>query len=91
MEEHRTSHRRRMLKEGKAVLSDRVVIDCIVRDISEGGARLEFAAPTELPDNFRLLVSSLNLLVPVTPTWRHGLKAGVRFTGPGAERPAKKG
>jgi hypothetical protein len=90
MEEHRRSHRRRTLKEGKVVLSDRIVIDCLIRDISEAGARLEFGAPMELPANFRLLISSLNLLVPVALAWQHGLSAGVRFTGPGQEARASK-
>jgi hypothetical protein len=89
MEDHRTSHRRRALKEGKVVLSDRIVIDCLIRDLSEGGARLEFGAPTELPDSFRLLIASMNLLVPAAPAWQHGLSVGVRFTGPGQEAPKK--
>lgn len=83
MEEHRKAHRRRMLKEGKVVLSDRTVIDCLIRDLSEGGARLEFGAPMELPDGFELLIASQNLLVPSAPAWQHGLRAGIRFTGPG--------
>jgi hypothetical protein len=83
MEEHRISHRRRTLKQGKIVLSDRVVLDCLIRDISAGGARLEFGAPTTLPDAFRLLVTASNLLIPAALAWQRGLVVGVRFTGPG--------
>jgi hypothetical protein len=39
-------------------MSDWTVIDCVIRDLSDAGARLEFAGPTELPQEFRLLVRS---------------------------------
>jgi hypothetical protein len=83
MEEHRVSPRRRTLKQGKAVLSDVTVLDCVVRDMSEGGARLEFGGITKLPPEFRLLVVSTNLLIPVELRWQRGPVAGVAFTGPG--------
>jgi hypothetical protein len=83
MEEHRASQRRRALKGGKVVLSAQVVLDCLIRDISASGARIEFGAPTKLPDAFRLLIPSSNLLIPATPAWQTGLAAGIRFTGPG--------
>lgn len=87
MEDQRGTHRLRTLKGGKAVLSPRVVLDCVIRDISAGGARLEFGAPTHLPDAFRLLIPTSNLLVPVARAWQHGQAAGVRFTGPGEAAP----
>ncbi|MGH6925550.1 MAG: PilZ domain-containing protein [Propylenella sp.] len=90
MEEHRDAHRRRALKAGKVVLSDWKVIDCLIRDISEGGARLEFGAPMDLPASFRVLITSLNLLVPAAPAWQRGVSVGVRFTGPGQAAPPRK-
>ena len=46
------------------LLSERVSIDCLVRDISSGGARLEFLAPVNLPREFRLRIVSADLTVP---------------------------
>jgi hypothetical protein len=87
MENHRTSQRRRALKEGKVILSDRIVIDCRIRDISESGARLEFGAFFELPREFRLFIPSSNMLVPAELAWQRGQAAGVHFTGPGQDAP----
>jgi hypothetical protein len=83
MDEHRVSPRRRTLKQGKAVLSDTTVLDCMIRDMSETGARLEFGGITQLSPEFRLLVVSSNLLIPVELRWQRGPLAGVAFTGPG--------
>jgi hypothetical protein len=47
--DNRISPRRRMLKQGKVVMSDWTVIDCVIRDLRDTGARLEFAGLTGLP------------------------------------------
>jgi two-component system cell cycle response regulator len=87
---HRRSHRRRVLKAGKIVLSDWSTIDCTVRDITEAGARLAFAGPTALPTSFWLLVPSDEKLIPAQPAWQKGLVAGVVFTGPERRAPPRK-
>ena len=91
MEERRSTnaHRRRTLKKGRVVLSDSTVMDCLVRDLTETGARLEFAAPVGLPPDFRLLVVGSNLLMPSALSWQRGLSAGVHFTGIGQPAPPK--
>lgn len=87
MDSQRGLQRRRTLKQGKVVLTDSTVLDCLIRDMSEAGARLEFGAPTELPREFRVLITSSNLLIPAHLAWQRGLAAGVHFTGPGQEAP----
>ncbi len=88
MDERRLpGHRRRTLKKGRVVLSDSTVMDCLVRDLSETGARLEFAAAVGLPETFRVLVVGSNLLHPATLSWQRGLSAGVHFTGSGEPLP----
>jgi hypothetical protein len=89
MDNARSSSRRRTLKTGRVVLTDWSVLDCVIRDLSETGARLEFGGPVELPQEFRLLVASSNLLVPTELAWVRGTAAGVRFTGPGKPPPRK--
>jgi hypothetical protein len=66
------------------------LIDCLVRDLSDIGARLEFGGPTELPAEFRLLVVSTNMLIPAKLEWQRGLAAGALFTGPPQEAPVRK-
>jgi hypothetical protein len=90
MEENRRAVRRRTLKEGKVILSEWTVLNCRIRDLSEGGARLEFGALTELPAEFRLLIVSENVLIPATVAWQRGQVVGVRFTGPGKAASPRK-
>jgi len=90
MDERRsTASRRRTLKKGKVVLSDSTVMDCLVRNLSETGARLEFGGPVSLPERFRVLVVGSNMLVPTALSWQRGLSAGVYFTGAGEPVPPK--
>ena len=44
VEEHRASIRRRALKQAKVVLRGWSTVDCILRNVGEGGARLEFSS-----------------------------------------------
>ncbi len=90
MEDHRSAHRRRTLKEGRILLSEWSGIDCCIRDLSETGARLDFDGPTSLPPAFRLLIIASNLIVPAELAWQRGQSAGVHFTGPGTEAPTRK-
>lgn len=78
----RHAHRKRTLKEARAILSDWTVIDCTIRDLSDAGARLVFGNAFELPQEFRLLTVSTNMIVPVRLLWQRGASVGVAFTGP---------
>jgi hypothetical protein len=89
MANERSTARRRTLKSGKVVLTDWTVFDCVIRDLSETGARLDFGGPVELPQEFRLLVVTSNLLIPTELAWVRGSSAGVRFTGPGKPPPRR--
>jgi two-component system cell cycle response regulator len=86
-DEHRQGHRRRTLKQGRAVLSDTTVIDCKLRDMSEDGAHLVFGGAISLPETFRLYNASDKLMVPVKLQWQRGLEAGVSFAGPAEPHP----
>ncbi|MGH6926203.1 MAG: PilZ domain-containing protein, partial [Propylenella sp.] len=65
------------------ILTEWVSVNCIVRDLSPGGARLEFEAPVYLPREFRLCIVSADLTIPAVPAWQRQSEAGVRFTGVG--------
>jgi PilZ domain len=81
--DRRSERRQRVLKEGKVLVGDKTFIECVVRDISPGGARLEFAGPVSLPREFRLHIVSADLTVPAIFAWQRRLEAGIRFTGVG--------
>jgi hypothetical protein len=80
--EKRESPRIRALKEGKAILSDWTAIDCTIRELGKGGARLKFGAPTKLPEEFRLLyVSSYRSCAGCLAAWRIARCQLLRPTG----------
>ena len=87
MYERRRERRLKVLKAGKIVLSDLVAFDCTIRDISPGGAHLEFDTPISLPAEFNLRIVSADLLIPAATAWQRRLEAGVRFTGVGVIGP----
>ena len=86
----RVSPRMRALKDGKAVLSNWSTIDCTIRDLATGGARLKFGGITELPEQFKLLYVSSNKLVPVQIVWRKGETVGVGFSGQSVDAPPRR-
>ena len=80
MDERRNNPaRRKLLKNGRVLLSKWASIDCTIRDLTESGARLEFKSPTELPVEFKLKIIATEQIVPVELVWQRGLSAGVRF------------
>jgi hypothetical protein len=89
-EEHRSSVRQRTLKGAKVVLRDRSTFDCVIRNQSDTGARLQFSDPVALPEQFDILITSSNTLVPAQRMWERGTAVGVRFTGPERRAPPRK-
>jgi hypothetical protein len=55
------------------------VVDCLVVDISEGGASLVAVGGGELPDTFQLQLDTKQSLGEVEVKWRKGAAAGVAF------------
>jgi hypothetical protein len=92
MEERRKSSRRRTLRRGKIIMTKWTVMDCLVRNLSEKGARLEFGGPVELPKTFQLEILDSGPTYSAELLWQRGLTAGVSFAkaaqGPTEPRPA---
>lgn len=84
--ESRHEHRRRTLKRGRVLLSSSTTLDCVIRDLTETGARLQFSAPTILPREFLLLNVTENTVRPARLVWQKAESAGISFSGP-AEPP----
>jgi len=91
MADLRECARRRVLKEGRVVFNGGCsVINCVISDRSESGARLRVPASTELPNNFGLLFLTEEILFPAEIAWRHQDEIGIRFVGQPRRAPPRK-
>jgi len=70
------------LKDGKVILSASTLMNCVIRNLSEGGARLEFSGPTPLPQEFRIRSVTAGTEAAVRLAWQYGCSVGVRFDTP---------
>ncbi len=64
------------------ILSKSTLIDCVIRDMSDTGVRLEFGGLTQLPSEFKLRVAASGAEAVVELAWQRGLSAGVWFDAP---------
>ena len=81
--EKRGAPRRRTLKQGVAAFHDQYSdLECIVRDMSETGARLKFRDPSMVPERFILHVPMDGTQVSCERRWSKGMECGVIFVGP---------
>jgi hypothetical protein len=77
--EKRKSIRHRTFKAGVVSFGFATGIECIVRNISEGGACLEIDASICLPDDFSLLIKPECLKRSCHLAWRGAGRTGVQF------------
>ncbi|MCA3560295.1 MAG: PilZ domain-containing protein [Aestuariivirga sp.] len=82
-DERRAHPRHRVFKRVKAVFnSRRSVIDCVMRDLSAGGARLSCPTVAQVPDQFQLLFVAEREMRDVRVAWRSLTECGVQFLSP---------
>jgi hypothetical protein len=79
MNEKRTAPRHRVLKHGTLAFNGGGGVDCMVRNISSGGARLDVANPLGLPQSFTLVIQSDHLSRRCRPVWCTDTRIGVAF------------
>jgi hypothetical protein len=78
--ERRASPRTKVFKKGKLIHTNMIaVFDCMIRDISETGARLSCGETAMLPTEMKLLVSSQREMCLVRIVWRKSREVGVQF------------
>lgn len=65
------------------MLTEWVSVNCVIRDISPSGARIEFDGPVFLPSEFQLRIVAADLVIPAVPAWQQRGEAGIQFTGVG--------
>lgn len=87
----RASPRQRRLKAAQIIFNDNSsIMDCLIRDWSDTGAKLKCAQAHAVPKQFSLLLKAEWLLYPAELRWRRGEDIGVKFTGPATAPPMKR-
>jgi hypothetical protein len=82
-EEKRIIRRQRVLKSGKIIFADgNSVVDCVIRNLSVTGARLEVPTTVGLPGEFTLVDAHANRHYAAKVMWRRGEAMGVEFSDP---------
>jgi hypothetical protein len=76
----RQSPRRKSFLRGRIYFNNgHGVIDCLIRDMSEHGARLSFSDFVSIPDNFELHIPQTMQTLRAAAQWRRGIYVGVVF------------
>ncbi len=79
-QDRRNAARRRVFKGAQIVFQDRAsTIDCLVRDLSDRGARLKVESPIGIPDSFDLVLEAATVR-NCRVTWRKASQIGVEFS-----------
>lgn len=78
-ESKRRSPRKRALKPAKLIFGakDAVTVDCIIRNVSETGARLQVPLTVMIPNAFKF--AHAGSVRAATVVWRKGDTMGIRF------------
>lgn len=78
MLERRNERRRPTYLGGQVAFNNRwSTMECVVRNLSEGGARLDFAEPAFLPDDLELIIPLRGVTSSVRVVWRDARSLGV--------------
>jgi hypothetical protein len=82
VQERRNSTRSRVLKGAKIILGTSSVIDCVVRNVTNSGARVQIANTVELPDDLALTFDGGYSIRQCRVVWRTVTETGVKFVRP---------
>ena len=80
MQERRKHPRLRVLKSAKLVLAKSSAIDCVVRDLTNVGARIEIPNGIDLPEKLGMIFDGGRSIRPCRLVWRTVSGAGVEFS-----------
>ena len=80
MNDKRSTPRLRSFLKGRVLFNGgQNSLECLIRDISPTGARLELSASVTLPDRFDLFLPHRDETCKVQIQWRRGNQLGVAF------------
>ena len=74
--------RMRVLKSAKIVLGASSVLDCVVRDLTNGGARVKIPNAVNLPEEVAITFDAGRTCRPCRVAWRSIGETGLQFTNP---------
>jgi hypothetical protein len=77
--ENRTAPRHRVLKHGTLAFHGGGGVDCMVRNISSNGARIDIANPVGLPQSFTLVIEADQFMRRCHAVWSSEQRIGVAF------------
>ncbi|HUN10794.1 MAG TPA: PilZ domain-containing protein [Rhabdaerophilum sp.] len=81
--ENRSSTRVRSFLRGEIIHSNGASkTECIVRDLSDGGARIDAPSTVTVPEFFDLHIPLRGVVYRAQIIWRHGLELGLQFAKP---------
>jgi PilZ domain-containing protein len=81
-DDRRNEVRFKTYKRGLAIFNDGwSTFSCLIRELSEQGAKLSINPQSNLPEHFRLMIVNDKIIIPVARAWRRGDKVGVKFEG----------
>lgn len=81
--ERRHALRHRSFLQGRIYFNKgRSAVDCLIRDISDEGARIIFSDTVSIPDVVDIYVPQKAQTLRARVEWRHGEEAGIAFEHP---------
>jgi len=88
MKECRKYPRMRVLKSAKIVLGSTSILDCVVRDLTNGGARVQILNAVNLPEAVAITFDAGRTCRPCRVAWRMIDETGLQFTDPSRQATA---
>lgn len=80
MDERRNSARQKSFLRGCIYFNNkRAAADCLIRDISDIGARLIFSSAVTIPDVLDIYIPQKEQTLRARVQWRHGDEVGIAF------------
>jgi len=80
MIEQRRTLRSRVIYNGVIAFNERrSTLECVVRNFSEDGARIEFDNPAQLPDEIDLFIAKKSRTFRARIVWANANQAGLTF------------
>jgi hypothetical protein len=79
MQERRRVTRSRVLKGAKIIIGSASTIDCVVRNVTNSGARIQIANTVDLPETLDLSLDAGFTIRPCRVAWRSVTETGLQF------------
>jgi hypothetical protein len=80
MKERRSSSRHKSFLQGRIYFNNRrATLDCLIRDLSEAGARLKLSEAVAVPEAMELYIPNREEVHRARVEWRNGDEIGVSF------------